>query len=51
MKQLQVKLSKTKEAQCLDKPEIKSKLNDIIAGYVEAFPPTKNEFYQENGQL
>ena len=64
MEQLRVKLSKTKDgmlAQCLDKPEIivtgknktqiKTELNKIIEGYVEAFPSTKNDFYKTNGKL
>ena len=64
MTKLQVKLVKTKEgmlAQCLDRPEIivvgknkstiKSKLEEIIEGYVIAFPETKNDFFTNKNKM
>ena len=63
MTKLQIQLTKTKEgmlAQSEDNPEIivtgknkteiKTKLKEIITGYVQAFPESKDQFF-ENGKM
>lgn len=62
MTKIQVMLTKTKDgllAQYSDYPEIivtgknktmiKTKLDEIVTGYVQAFPESKNQFF-ENGK-